>query len=200
MSIDMKGNVFCGRNFEWINPPEYSLIDNKTLSFKTKKETDLWMRTHYGFKKSNAHLYLTGSKPHASISATFKFNSNSQYDQFGLVVYVNESYWIKTSVEFEDDTESKLGVVVTNSGFSDWSTQNISSYINQIELCISRSLNDYIVKFRIDSDHSWQQLRICNLQTNEPVRIGIYGCSPIGDGATCMVTNLVINESETDCT
>lgn len=182
------------RCFVWINPPRHLSFNNGSLTFKTDKETDLWMKTYYGFEKSNAHLYLTHVGSHASISARFKFNCNSEYDQFGLVVYVNDNYWIKSGIEFEDYKDSSLGVVVTNNGFSDLSTQHIYSCVNQMELMISRTLNDYIVEFRVDIDHPWQQLRVCNLQTSEPVRLGIYGCSPIGSGAMCTITNIVIYE------
>lgn len=55
-----------------------------------------------------------------------RFEPIHQYDQAGLLVRFSPSCWLKTSVEYEPDGPSRLGVVVTNRGYSDSSTQDVS--------------------------------------------------------------------------
>jgi regulation of enolase protein 1 (concanavalin A-like superfamily) len=53
----------------------------------------------------------------------------------GLMVQVSPSCWLKTSVEAGAPGEpSQLGVVVTNGGFSDWSTQDFPSSLHTVRL------------------------------------------------------------------
>lgn len=42
----------------------------------------------------------------------------------GLMVRFSKDTWLKTSVEYIPDDNSKLGVVVTKNGYSDWSSQD----------------------------------------------------------------------------
>lgn len=67
--------------------------------------------------------------------ATF-FEHNTQT---GLMVEISPSCWLKCSVESgagEPGRPSQLGVVVTNAGFSDWSTQDFPSEIQTVSECV----------------------------------------------------------------
>jgi regulation of enolase protein 1 (concanavalin A-like superfamily) len=45
-----------------------------------------------------------------------------QFDQGGLMLRVDDNHWIKTGIEVVDGN-ARASVVVTNRGWSDWSTQ-----------------------------------------------------------------------------
>ena len=83
-----------------------------------------------------------------------KFLPAHQYDQAGLMVRAGGNCWIKTSVEHEDDEPPKLGVVVTNGGYSDWSVQNFDPARNELWLRISRKNADFVV------EHSQQRRKL----------------------------------------
>jgi regulation of enolase protein 1 (concanavalin A-like superfamily) len=123
------------------------------------------------------------------VSYTFKH----QYDQAGLMVRLSPECWIKTSIEYEQDAENKLGVVVTNDGFSDWSTQNCLKNINNLFYRIIKKGSDYIVQYREKMDSVWIQLRITHLQDTGIVKCGIYACSPKNRGFTAKFHYLKID-------
>jgi len=55
------------------------------------------------------------------VTTKVRFFPKHQYDQAGLMIRVDGIHWIKMSVEYELEEPPKLGVVVTNRGYSDWS-------------------------------------------------------------------------------
>ena len=103
-----------------------------------------------------------------------------QYDQAGLMVRISAGCWIKTSVEYEDASLSRLGCVVTNRGYSDWSTQDVSAAVTDFALRVTREGGDYLVEAQLPG-RSWSQLRLAHLEDDSgsaPVRCGVYACSP----------------------
>lgn len=58
----------------------------------------------------------------ASLSLAFTLSPRAQFDQAGAMVLVDESCWVKAGIEF-CDAQPRLSCVVTNEGYSDWSTQ-----------------------------------------------------------------------------
>ena len=59
----------------------------------------------------------------ATIGVTFEYNPVSQFDQGGLLIYLDSDHWMKCGLEFCDG-KILLSVVICNHGYSDWSTQN----------------------------------------------------------------------------
>jgi len=91
---------------------------------------------------------------------------------------------LKTSVEYEPGPTNRLGVVVTNAGYSDWSTQEVPSSLNDLWLRVGRSGSDYLVEFSPDGAE-WTQLRLAHLLEDDgqrSVNAGLYACSPKADG------------------
>ncbi|MEO3722242.1 DUF1349 domain-containing protein [Lacticaseibacillus paracasei] len=172
-------------NYSWINQPKIFKESSNKLMIQTQKGTDMWQRTHYGFQRINAPMYLRDvNKKRFVYKIKTKFNSNSLYDQCGVIVYLDQNNWAKFSSEFENDQFQRLGGVVTKSGYSDWSTQNISATINTIYYQITREQNDFIVAYSFDNI-DYYQMRIFNLAYGnflDTIGIGLYACSPQGNG------------------
>ena len=120
-------------DLSWFNPPEHWGLENGRLWIQPEV-TDFWSRTHYGFIFDNGHFlkYLTSRD--FILRTGIRFTPRNQYDQAGLMIRISPDCWLKTSVEYEDETLSRLGVVVTNFGYSDWSTQDFDPTIREIEL------------------------------------------------------------------
>src|SRR3954454_20249140 len=85
--------------------------------------TDFWQRTHYGFEADNGHFLFAPVAGDFVLTTKVRFHPAHQYDQAGLMVRVSPSCWLKASVEYEPAGSSRLGAVVTNYAYSDWSTQ-----------------------------------------------------------------------------
>src|SRR5262245_27547310 len=115
-----------------------------------------------------------------------RFHPVHQYDQAGLMVRVSPSCWLKTSVEYEPDGPSRLGAVVTNKGYSDWSTQDYTPTASEVWLRIRREGSDYHTLASADG-RAWSQLRIARL-LDDPgavaVASGLYACAPRGKGSS----------------
>lgn len=82
----------------------------------------------------------------------------------------------------QDDLSSRLGSVVTNKGWSDWTTTDVDSSVNlrwyRIQSLIQSGLKDFKIEYS-DDGASWHQLRITHLHDNfARLRVGIYACSP----------------------
>ena len=130
-------------NFYWFNEPKQFLFQNG-LVLVTKAETDFWQGTHYGFRRDDGHCLLTRLEGDFCLSTQVSFSPQTQYDQCGLIIRLDAENWIKMSAEYDNETLSRLGSVVTNHGFSDWATQDIDSSIRQIWYCISKRGPDFL--------------------------------------------------------
>ena len=185
-----KNNTIYRENFDqanlspdltWFNQPDRWKLDRGCLAIYPGK-TDFWQRTHYGFSFDNGHALFYQAEGDFTLTTKVRFGPKHQYDQAGLMVRANHDFWLKTSVEYENNELSRLGVVVTNFGYSDWSTQDFDPKINEIQLKISKTGSDYEVGFR--TGHTvWSQLRIAHIhQKTEFVHCGLYACSPVDVG------------------
>jgi regulation of enolase protein 1 (concanavalin A-like superfamily) len=89
--------------------------------------------------------------------------------------------WLKTSVEFEPaEPHNRLGAVVTNGGYSDWSTQPLSKSVGCVWFRIRAETRAVLVEHSLDGS-SWEQLRMAHLSERTPssvVECGLYCCSP----------------------
>jgi uncharacterized protein len=172
--------------WHWYNPPQQYAVnaaENSLIIFPDAR-TDFWQRTHYGFAPDNGHFLFTEVPGDFILSTEVFFIPRHQYDQAGLMVRFSSNCWLKTSVEYEPDGPAKLGAVVTNLGYSDWSTQIFPFTRNQIRLRISRTSGDYLVEY-LGETGRWVQMRLAHLMEDTgqaPIQCGIYACSPIDKG------------------
>jgi len=166
------------------------------LRIETDAGTDFWQRTHYGFRVDNGHLLFTEIRGDFTLSAHVRFQPVHQYDQAGLMVRLSESCWLKTSVEFEGEEPARLGAVVTNAGFSDWSTQDFPREAREIWLRIHRTSGDYLVEASRDG-RSFSQIRMAHLTEDDgarPILVGPYACSPKGSGYVAEISAIELSD------
>jgi regulation of enolase protein 1 (concanavalin A-like superfamily) len=177
----------------WINPPQLFAFNDNGVSLQTEPGTDFWQRTFYGFRNENAPAYLFDRCDNFTFTVTVECEYKTLFDQAGIIIWIDQNNWIKASLEYENAEFSRLGVVVTNDGHSDWSTRN-SPAVPRIEFRVSRRGPDFLIEARTDTD--WEQLRIAHLSalgettavmgttpsaqlTNcNSVGVGVYACSP----------------------
>lgn len=174
--------------FHWLNEPKDYKIENNALIVKSDSDTDFWQRTHYGFRRNTGHCLLLKKKGDFIMTTSVNYHPKEQYDQAGLIVYLSEDFWIKTSIEFEPVGPYNLGAVVTNNGYSDWSTQPFNEKDVEMDFKIERKGNDFYVHAKSSKSTDWQQLRICHffIPEDSELNIGVYCCSPAKGGfETC---------------
>lgn len=186
------GDVFPS-GFYWFNEaPEYTF--DRGLRLHTRGDTDFWQRTHYGFQRDDGHCLFTRLGGDFVMTCHVAFEPCTQYDQCGLMVRVDPEHWIKLSTEYEDETLSRLGSVVTNAGWSDWATQDVDSSIRQRWYRITRERDDFTLESSEDGT-LWRQMRITHLHNaHQSLEAGIYACSPQGNGFYCTFHSFAIGQ------
>jgi hypothetical protein len=163
----------------WINPPQKFTLHNGVLKIQTEPKTDFWQRTHYGFSKANAPAFLTKIESDFTFRVKTEFHTQNQFDQCGVLLYIDDENWVKASVEHENDQFARLGSVVTNLGYSDWATIDIPFPVNEMSYRLSLKGQDVLIEFA-ERYTEFKQMRICHL--HKPVKgagIGVYACSPL---------------------
>lgn len=181
--------------FYWFNEPKEYYFD-RGLVIKTEPNTDFWQRTHYGFIRDNGHCLLTKIKNDFSFAGHFEFEPQDTSDQCGLIVRIDKENWIKISTEYEDENISRLGSVVTNLGYSDWATTDISSDIKSMWYRVSKRDCDFLIENSINGNE-WSQIRITHLQKQmEELEVGIYACSPLNNSFECKIDELIIDRNK----
>lgn len=169
---------FVKENLKWVNEPVAYEINEEYIKIKADKNTDFWQRTHYGFRNDNGHALLMEGEGDFTFSLKTKFKSQKRYDQCGVIIYENSDNWFKASIEYEDGIKSRLGSVVTNGGYSDWATTDISNNIDTMWYRLSKRGKDFLIENSVDGK-VYKQMRIFHLdKISAKVNFGIYACSP----------------------
>jgi regulation of enolase protein 1 (concanavalin A-like superfamily) len=190
-------NLFAGPElppqFRWHCEPRRWSLGGGTLRIEPDAPTDFWQRTHYGFQADNGHFLYCETEGDLVLNTRVLFRPVHQYDQAGVMVRVSADCWLKSSVEFEPSGPSRLGAVVTNHGYSDWSSQDFAPGVGEVWLRVRREADDYIVDASADGER-WGQLRLAHLHDGRgtPLACGVYACSPKAGGFVCEFAELSI--------
>ena len=183
----------------WMNEPSLWKQCDKGLYIEMDEKHDFWRKTYYTpeYCKNDGHfLYKEfGFAENVMAETSFDLNPIHQFDQAGLMVYLDDEHWLKTGIEHVDG-ENRMSCVVTNR-FSDWSTQTTSC--STLEMRVYKMKYDYVVEIRKDTSE-WRFIRICHL--NKPdsvdkVKIGLYTCSPKASGGSVTFKNLKYKNVDT---
>lgn len=186
---------FSSSNLYWIREPKKYEITDERIEINTEPGTDLWQRTYYGFQNDNAPvLQMKTSEKYFSFLVKTEFESKHRFDQCGIVLYQDSQNWMKASIEYENEEFQRLGSVVTNHGYSDWATTDISASIKTMWYRLSRRESDYCLESSVDGIH-FKQMRICHLwEGDQEISFGIYACSPENSTFRAVFTQMRITE------
>ena len=187
---------FIKLNPQWVRKPKQVTISDDCVEIITESGTDLWQRTYYGFTNDNAPVFQvkTDEKFFSFIVKT-RFESKDRFDQCGVAMYLDSDNWFKASIEYENESIQRLGSVVTNNGYSDWATTDISSDIKEMWYRFSRRNSDYCIECSEDGK-TFRQMRIFHMfHGADSIEFGIYACSPTTGSYKATFSNMIV----TDC-
>jgi regulation of enolase protein 1 (concanavalin A-like superfamily) len=184
--IELFSGPALGSRFRWHCEPVNWQLDpfGNGLRVHPDGGTDFWQRTHYGFEADNGHLLYLEASDDFVLTTKVTSRPAHQYDQAGLMVRLSPACWLKTSVEFEPQGLNRLGTVVTNGQYSDWSTQPLAKEVNTVWFRVRAEESDYIVETSLDGHH-WEQIRMARLLERSSMAsafCGLYACSPKAAG------------------
>ncbi|MBI9109275.1 MAG: DUF1349 domain-containing protein [Spirochaetales bacterium] len=197
------------KNAVWINAPGSFSVGEDSLEFDTEPNTDFWQRTYYGFCNDNSPALLNEADFNFSFSVKCSFGYKKMFDQCGILVYSDSENWMKAGLEYENERISRLGSVVTNSGYSDWATTDIENLG-----CVYYRLHRRGPDFMIESSYDglfYTQMRIFHMHafgetTVEmgkeepmigdvaPLRFGLYASSPAESSFKAKFTQIDLRE------
>ncbi|WP_349770160.1 DUF1349 domain-containing protein [Hungatella sp.] len=194
---EAKLREFVKENLYWIREPRHTVMDDHKIEMITEPVTDLWQRTYYGFRNDNAPvLQMKTSESYFSFVVKTEFESKHRFDQCGIVLYLDSDNWLKASIEFENEEFQRLGSVVTNHGYSDWATTDISASIKEMWYRLSRRESDYCMECSQDGVN-FKQMRICHMWDGaEEISFGIYACSPEESSFRAVFTDMKMMECQ----
>lgn len=188
---------FLNKQFIWTREPKNYKIMEDSVEIMTEPGTDLWQRTYYGFQNDNAPvLQVKTEEKYFSFIVKTKFESKRRFDQCGVALYLDSDNWLKASIEYENETYQRLGSVVTNHGYSDWATTDISADIKEMWYRLSRRESDFCIECSTDGEN-FKQMRICHLWDGAgEIVFGIYACSPEESSFKATFTDMKITECQ----
>lgn len=180
---------------EWTREPLSFTISPEKIEIITKPHTDLWQRTYYHFRNDNAPvLQMSTEEKYFSFVVKTEFESKHRFDQCGVVVYLDSENWLKGSIEYENEVFQHLGSVVTNNGYSDWATTEISASVKSMWYRLSRREDDFCIECSTDGK-VFHQMRICHMwKAQNAVCFGIYACSPEASSFKATFSNMQMTE------
>lgn len=183
------------KNLKWTREPKQYTITSDKVEMRTEPYTDLWQRTYYHFRNDNAPvLQMETDERFFSFVVKTDFETKERYDQSGIVMYLNSENWLKASMEYENDTIQRLGCVVTNNGYSDWSSVDVDAGIKSIWFRLSRRDDDFCIENSTDGRH-FKQMRICHMfNVKDSVQVGVYACSAENSSFAATFTDMEITE------
>jgi regulation of enolase protein 1 (concanavalin A-like superfamily) len=178
-------------------------------------ESDYWSRTFYDplLIKANGPALLTtiSAKKEATISVDLSLTPRSQFDQGGILVLIDDSCWVKAGIEYCDGVP-RLSCVVTNDGFSDWSTQpwgwdggpNATVKTTSLRMRVHKVFpgpgQGPAMVFEVFRNGTWQFVRIASLDKNvahaaagrgaefyRDWRVGLFGFCPVAQNGCVAV-------------
>ncbi|WP_068118375.1 DUF1349 domain-containing protein [Tropicimonas marinistellae] len=161
----------------WLNPPPVCRVQDAAMEIETAEQTDFWRRTHYGFERASGHALLFDVPARFVVEQPFTGRFQSRYEQAGLLLWEDETRWIKAGVEFADGRPN-LAVVVTD-GHSDWSMAPADAETEDWTIRLTATDSATILHAR--GRGAWQILRVTDFVARG-ARVGPMACSPLSAG------------------
>ena len=183
------------KEMKWIRAPKQYEVTEDRVEIITEPHTDLWQRTYYHFRNDNAPvLQLETDEQFFSFVVKTDFDTKVRYDQSGIVMYLDSDNWLKAAMEYENDKIQRLGSVVTNNGYSDWSSVDVDASIKSMWFRFSRREDDFCIENSVDGVN-FKQMRICHMfNAKEKISFGIYACSAEYSAFKASFTDMEITE------
>jgi uncharacterized protein len=162
---------------EWHNEPPNWSARNGIVTMHSAPQTDFWRLA--GIARDNGHFYYQRQAGDFQADCRFSGSYNTQYDQTGLMVRVDEAHWIKCGIEFYNGAQYVSAVVTRE--FSDWSIAPLPPDLKSLWLRLKRQDAVIEIAYALDGI-SYQLLRQAYFSPHEELQVGLMCASPEGPG------------------
>ncbi len=174
---------------QWFNEPENWNITENVLTVDVTPQTDYWRISHYGFTVDDAPFLYSVRGGEFEVKVKISGDYRTRFDQSGLMLRIDHENYIKTGIEFVDG-KYNLSTVVTHHT-SDWSIIPLDKPVPFVWIKAVRRLDAVEIFYSFD-DKEYTMMRNAWLQNNHPVKVGVMGACPDGDGFTARFEDFTI--------
>lgn len=164
---------------QWFNEPAQWEIKGDLLSMNVTPQTDYWRISHYGFTVDDAPFLYTTRGGEFEVKVKISGDYKTRFDQSGLMLRIDHENYIKAGIEYVDG-KYNLSTVVTHHT-SDWSVITLDKPVDFIWIKAVRR-KDAIEIFYSFDDKEYIMMRNAWMEDNRPVKIGMMGACPDGNG------------------
>ncbi|MEW2548537.1 DUF1349 domain-containing protein [Streptomyces sp. NPDC047002] len=187
------GELLGLSGWQWLNQPPDSAPSGGGLTVTTDRDTDFWVRTHYGFVRDTGHALLRPVPGAFRLRVTFAGGYRDQYDQAGLLLRAGAAEWIKAGVEFVDGRR-QISAVVTR-GVSDWSVAPLEGPVaGPVAVELARDGDTVAVRYGTGGAEPGTLLRLAYFPPDAAAEAGPMCASPDGAGFTTRFSGLRLTE------
>lgn len=177
--------------FECMNDAEITVMD-KRIIMQAQKGTNLFNGVSGTWKSTNFPYYYTKVQGDFMIQSKVTVEFREVYDLGALVVYENEDRWIKFAFENSDMGVPAIVSVVTVETSDDCNGEPIQN--GEVWLKICRQGNVFAMHYSLDKQN-WRLARICRLNMQDEVMVGISAQCPSGDVCTAIFDELELTDN-----
>ncbi|MCF2658164.1 DUF1349 domain-containing protein [Parabacteroides distasonis] len=164
---------------QWFNEPAQWTIQDHVLSMQVTPQSDYWRISHYGFTVDDAPFLYTLRGGEFEVKVKVSGDYRTRYDQAGLMLRIDHENYIKAGIEFVDG-KYNLSAVVTHHT-SDWSIIPLEKPVPFVWIKAVRRLDAIEIFYSFD-DQEYTLMRNAWMQDNHPIKVGLMGASPDGQG------------------
>lgn len=204
LNFDFTATNTLDPTLTWLNPPVSATFEGAAgLKVVPEAGSDFWCKTYMvpPANRASGHALLYAVSPDVQrcvVQTDFSLKDYSQYDQAGIMVYVDDRHWLKAGLEMEQG-EPKMSCVVTNQE-SDWNYKAWPTKAAQVRATVKRysGICDCNVEY-MDEGGAWCFLRDAYIVLPSPeveVKAGLLVAAPKkeegGDGMEAFFKSLSI--------
>lgn len=171
---------------QWLNEPAYYSIVDEKITVRTSPTTDFWRVTHYDFIRDNGHFYFNSIETDFIAEVKISGNYKDQYDQAGIMIRIDQNNWIKTGIEYVDNTQ-QLSAVVTRD-YSDWSVSPLEVLPRPLYLRVERRSEAIRISYS-GTGSEYTLLRLAYFPVVPRLQVGLMCASPDGEGYEVVFEN-----------
>lgn len=174
---------------QWRNEPTHWEQRAGVLQATADGDTDFWHTTSYGYVRDNGHLYGELLPGDGTVSVRVDGNYRDQYDQAGVMAWVDGDHWLKAGIELFDG-KPRLSTVVTI-GHSSWAFSTLPDDTSTIGLRMRRRNEAVEVHYSLDGEH-YELASLVYLPADREALAGVMCAAPEGKGFSVSFRDLTI--------
>lgn len=173
----------------WFNEPAQWSVSGNRLTMAVTPKSDYWRISHYGFTVDDASFYYGEYGGEFEAKVKISGDYKVRFDQAGMMIRIDHENYIKAGIEYVDG-KYNLSTVVTHHT-SDWSVIALDKPVDFIWIKAVRRLDAVEIFYSFD-DKEYIMMRNAWMEANRPVKVGMMGACPDGDGFSVTFSDFTV--------